>query len=59
MTLVREDNKVLYVVIDTMVCRPREVSGYSHVYNMTDGGLKKAIKSKGIVKSVLVWLTLL
>ncbi len=44
MTLVREDEKGLYVIAGGVTARPGAVNGYGHAYRMDDGGLKKGDK---------------
>lgn len=44
MTLVREDEKGLYVIAGGVTARPGAVNGYGHAYRMDDGGLTKGDK---------------
>ena len=41
---VREDALGIYVICNGGRARPGEVAGYSHVFKMDKGGLKKAIE---------------
>lgn len=40
MSVVRFDTKGLLVIAGGYRARPGDVAGYSHVYDMSDGGLK-------------------
>lgn len=44
MTLVREDEKGLYVIAGGVTARPGAVNGYGHAYRMDGGGLQKGDK---------------
>lgn len=44
MTLVREDEKGLYVIAGGVTARPGAVNGYAHAYRMDDGGLNAGDK---------------
>lgn len=44
MTLVREDEKGLFIKAGGYIARPGGVVGYDHVLRMDDGGLKKGDK---------------
>jgi len=46
LTLVRKDAKGLYVRAGGYVARPGPVSGYSHAYDMSDGGLVEGNRVK-------------
>jgi hypothetical protein len=46
MATVREDEHGLYILINGARSRPGKISGYDHVYDMSDGGLKKGDKVK-------------
>lgn len=46
MATVREDEHGLYILINGARSRPGNISGYDHVYDMSDGGLKKGDKVK-------------
>jgi len=43
-TLVREDDKGLYLIAGGHKSRPGPVRGYSHAFDMSDGGLKAGMK---------------
>jgi hypothetical protein len=38
---VREDSRGIYVIVNGGIYRPGDVAGYSHAYDMSDGGLKR------------------
>lgn len=44
MSLVREDEKGLYIILNGQKRRPGSVAGMDHVYDMSDGGLKAGDK---------------
>lgn len=46
MTLVRKDGRGLFVRAGGYIARPGNVAGYSHAYNMSDGGLKAGDRVK-------------
>lgn len=56
MSVVRQDEKGIYVICDGSLARPGDVNGYSHAYDMSDGGLKKGdrIKARHIGGTPLV-----
>lgn len=60
MSLIRQDDQGIYLIANGSTYRPGKVSGYDHVYNMTDGGLKKGDKpiAKHVSQSALVKITL-
>lgn len=41
MSVVRKDAKGIYIIAGGYIARPGAVSGYAHVYDMSDGGLKE------------------
>lgn len=53
MTVVRQDAKSIYVIAGGYIARPGAVNGYSHAYNMSDGGLKKGdlVKARHIAQT--------
>ena len=46
LALVREDGKGLYLVAGGYKCRPGAAVGFSHAFDMSDGGLKPGMKVK-------------
>ena len=51
MSLVREDEKGLYIWLNGGKHRPGKVAGYSHVFDMSDGELEAGNKVKTSVIS--------
>jgi len=60
MTLVRQDDESLYIIVGGVTARPGAVNGYAHAMRMDDGGLVKGdkIKAKHVGGSELVCITL-
>ena len=59
-TLVRSDNLGLFVRAGGYVARPGDVTGYSHAYDQSDGGLKAGdyVKAYHLSGSPLTQITL-
>lgn len=49
MSLVREDDRGLYIWLNGGKYRPGGVTGWDHAYDMDDGGLKKGDKVRASV----------
>lgn len=60
LTLVRSDERGLFVRAGGYVARPGGVRGYDHAYNMSDGGLRTGdhVKAHHIAGSPIVKLRL-
>ena len=51
MSLVREDEKGLYIWLNGGKHRPGDVTGYDHVFDMSDGELEAGDKVKASIVS--------
>lgn len=60
MSVIRQDSHGLFVIAGGYCARPGAVGGYSHAYNMTDGGLKAGdmVRARHIAGTPLIKLKL-
>lgn len=60
MSVIREDEKGLFVIAGGYKARPGSVGGYSHAFRMDDAGLRKGdrVKARHVAGSPLICITL-